>query len=125
MININLLIKLASLSDSYRNEFAYGSADKMVYIRKFSPTGKEMVLQNTLQGHENDVTCVKWNAVLDKWVTGSEDATIRVWVGGALNTSNAEATFVQSTFKDAKIFDNHPNPVILIFIRKLSLSTLR
>ena len=32
--------------------------------------------------------------------------------------SNVEA-------KDAKIFDNHPNSVMLVLIRKLSLSTLR
>lgn len=63
-----------------RNEVAYSSTDKMCYIRKFSTNGVDMVLLNTLQGHEADVTCVKWNHVLDKWVTGSEDATIRVWV---------------------------------------------
>ena len=27
--------------------------------------------------------------------------------------------------KDAKIYDNHKNPVMLIYIRKLSLSTHR
>ena len=27
-------------------------------------------------------TCrkVRWNAVLSKWITGSEDGTIRIWV---------------------------------------------
>ena len=33
-----------------------------------------------------------------------------------LNPSNAEATFVQSN-KDAKTFENHLNPVMLVFIR--------
>ena len=27
--------------------------------------------------------------------------------------------------KDAKFFENHPNPVLLVFIEKFSLSTLR
>ena len=33
-----------------------------------------------------------------------------------LNPSNAEATFVKK-HKDAKIFENHLNPVMLVFIR--------
>ena len=37
------------------------------------------------------------------------------------NPSNAEATFIQST----RIFENHLNPVMLVFIGKLLLSTLR
>ena len=41
-----------------------------------------------------------------------------------INPSNAEATFVQK-HKDAKILGNHPNLVMLVFIRKLTLSTLR
>ena len=63
-----------------RNEFAYSSSDKMVYIRKFSTNGVDMVLLNTLQGHFGEVTAVKWNDVKEKWVTGSEDGTIRIWV---------------------------------------------
>lgn len=61
-------------------EFAYSSSDKMVYIRKFSTTGSKMTLVNTLQGHEAEVTCVQWNSITQKWITGSEDATIRIWV---------------------------------------------
>ena len=61
-------------------EFAYSCADKMVYIRKFSLTGSKMTLTNTLQGHEAEVTCVKWNGICNKWVTGSEDGTVRIWV---------------------------------------------
>ena len=41
-----------------------------------------------------------------------------------LNPSNAEATIVPK-HKDPKIFENHLNPVILVFIGKLSLSTPR
>ena len=41
-----------------------------------------------------------------------------------LNHSNAEATFIQS-YKNTKIVENHLNPVMLVFIGKLSLSTLR
>ena len=42
-----------------------------------------------------------------------------------VNPSNAGATFIQSTHTVAKIFDNHLNPVMLVFIGKLSLSTFR
>ena len=63
-----------------RNEFAYSSADKLVYIRQFSPVGSEMKLKAILQGHESEVTQVRWNSIHKKWVTGSDDCTIRVWV---------------------------------------------
>jgi len=52
----------------------------MVYIRKFSTVGSEMILLNTLQGHFGEVVSVCWNPVKNVWVTGSDDATIRVWV---------------------------------------------
>ncbi|WAQ99882.1 MHCKB-like protein [Mya arenaria] len=68
-----------------RREFAYASSDKMVYIRKFSTTGSKMTLVNTLQGHDAEVTCVCWNTILTKWVTGSDDGTIRIWSGSGLN----------------------------------------
>ena len=41
-----------------RNEFAYSSTDKLVYIRKFAKTGSEMKMVAVLQGHEGDVTQV-------------------------------------------------------------------
>ena len=41
-----------------------------------------------------------------------------------LNPSNAKATFIQSTMTQKKI-ENHLNPVMLVFIGKLSLSTVR
>lgn len=62
-----------------RNEFAYASSDKLVYIRQFSDRGAEMTLSAVLQGHEAEVTQVRWNAVLTRWITGSEDGTIRIW----------------------------------------------
>ncbi|XP_048588846.1 probable U3 small nucleolar RNA-associated protein 13 isoform X2 [Nematostella vectensis] len=62
-----------------RDEFAYASSDKLVYIRRFSDKGREMKLLAVLQGHEADVTQVRWSSVRNKWVTGSEDGTIRVW----------------------------------------------
>ena len=40
------------------------------------------------------------------------------------NPSNAEATFV-SMHKNAKIYENHRSPVVLVLIGKLSPSTLR
>ena len=42
-----------------------------------------------------------------------------------INPYNAEATFVQSRRIDAKIFENHWNPIILVFIGKFSPSTFR
>jgi len=38
-----------------RKEFAYSSADRMIYLRKFSPRGDEMPLQAVLQGQEEEV----------------------------------------------------------------------
>ena len=67
-------------SCDFRDEFAYCSADKLVYIRSFSEDGSEMKLKAVLQGHEAEVTQVRWNNIHQKWVTGSDDCTIRVWV---------------------------------------------
>ena len=64
-----------------RNEFACASGDKMVYIRRFSEKGSEMTLTNTLQGHDSEVTQVKWSSFGNNWITASEDGTIRLWVG--------------------------------------------
>ena len=41
-----------------------------------------------------------------------------------INPSDAEVSFVQC-IKKAKHYENHLNPVMLVFIGKLSLSTLR
>lgn len=61
----------------------------MVYIRKFSTNGAKMTLVNTLQGHEGEVTCVRWNIHgKGSWVTGSEDGTIRIWVSVLINNIN-------------------------------------
>ncbi|XP_048258792.1 uncharacterized WD repeat-containing protein alr3466-like [Haliotis rufescens] len=68
-----------------KNEFAYASSDKMVYIRKFSTDGSKMTLVNTLQGHDGEITCVQWNPITSKWVTGSEDGTVRIWSGSGMN----------------------------------------
>jgi WD40 repeat protein len=39
-----------------------------------------MKLVATLSGHFSEVTQVKWNSFMKKWVTASEDGTIRTWV---------------------------------------------
>jgi WD40 repeat protein len=62
-----------------RGEYCYCSADKQAYVRKFSSNGSEMTLQVVLQGHEGDVTAVKWHAMNQNWITASEDRTIRIW----------------------------------------------
>ncbi len=62
-----------------RNEFAYCSADKQAYIRRFSPHGESMTLVAVLQGHEAEVTKIRWHKKGSMWVTASEDRTIRLW----------------------------------------------
>ncbi|RXM97499.1 Guanine nucleotide-binding protein subunit beta-like protein [Acipenser ruthenus] len=64
-----------------RNEFAYSSSDGLIYIRQFSPVGREMRLVSVLQGHQADITAIVWHHLSDKWISGSEDGTIRIWVG--------------------------------------------
>lgn len=43
-----------------------------------------MALSVVLQGHEADVTSVKWNKINQTWITGSEDRTVRVWPGDGI-----------------------------------------
>ncbi|MGH0118700.1 UNVERIFIED_CONTAM: hypothetical protein FKN15_027783 [Acipenser sinensis] len=62
-----------------RNEFAYSSSDGLIYIRHFSPVGREMRLVHVLQGHQADITAIVWHHLSDKWISGSEDGTIRIW----------------------------------------------
>ncbi len=63
------------------NTFAYSSTDSVCYIRKFSVRGGEMVLVDTLQGHRGEVNVICWHAKRSQWVSGGEDATVRIWVG--------------------------------------------
>jgi WD40 repeat protein len=62
------------------NNFGYASTDTMCYIRKFSTSGSEMLLENVLQGHKSEVNCIKWDSSNNTWITGGEDSTIRLWV---------------------------------------------
>ncbi|KAM4748795.1 uncharacterized protein WCC33_006185 [Rhinophrynus dorsalis] len=62
-----------------RKEFAYSSSDGKVYIRRFNTMSSQMTLVNILEGHEAEVTSVVWHHLLDKWISGSEDGTIRIW----------------------------------------------
>lgn len=62
-----------------RNEIAYASSDNIVYIRHFSNDGSLMHLRCTLEGHEQEISAVKWNPVYEKWVTASEDGIIKIW----------------------------------------------
>ncbi|CAF3091307.1 unnamed protein product [Rotaria socialis] len=60
--------------------FAYASSDMCVYVRKFSPKGSEMDLMYILQAKiDSEVTCVKWNFIMNQWVTGMENGEIRIW----------------------------------------------
>ena len=52
-----------------RDEFAYSSSDKLVYIRNFSENGSKMKLRAVLQGHEAEVSQVySFSMLLVKWV---------------------------------------------------------
>lgn len=62
------------------NVFGYATSDSMCYIRKFSTKGSEMVLVDTLQGHQSEVSCILWFDKKSRWITGGEDTTIRIWV---------------------------------------------
>ncbi|XP_075456977.1 uncharacterized protein LOC142495400 isoform X2 [Ascaphus truei] len=62
-----------------RKEFAYASSDGRVYIRRFATVSSEMTLVNILIGHEAEVTSIVWHHLIDKWISGSEDGTIRIW----------------------------------------------
>jgi WD40 repeat protein len=57
----------------------YSSSDTCAYIRKFDTSHNNLSLIAVLQGHLADVTCIKYNRVLNEWITGSEDKTIRIW----------------------------------------------
>ncbi|XP_040271611.1 uncharacterized protein LOC120987022 [Bufo bufo] len=62
-----------------RQEFAYSSSNGNIYIRHFGAVSSEMTLVDILRGHEAEVTSVVWHNLKDKWITGSEDGTIRIW----------------------------------------------
>lgn len=78
----------------------------MVYIRKFDTRGSHMVLTNTLQGHEGEVNCVAWNDICSKWVTASEDGTVRIWVSKHRLQENHQCKLC--------IFDDMPHNRMLI-----------
>jgi WD40 repeat protein len=60
-------------------EFGYASADRCAYIRRFNIDLSKAELRAVLQGHESDVTCIRWNKVNENWVTGSDDCSVRIW----------------------------------------------
>jgi len=62
-----------------RQEFAYSSADKLIYIRKFCIQPSNWRLLHVLQGHESEVSHIIWNSVSHAWVSGSDDCTLRTW----------------------------------------------
>ncbi|KAG8439324.1 hypothetical protein GDO86_005520 [Hymenochirus boettgeri] len=62
-----------------RKEFAYSSSDGNIYIRRFATISSQMSLVNVITGHEAEVTSIVWHHHLHKWISGSEDGTIRIW----------------------------------------------
>eukprot|EP00117_Sycon_ciliatum_P010053 scpid30218/ scgid12098/ Uncharacterized WD repeat-containing protein all2124 len=61
------------------NLFAYSSADKKAYIRKFARDGKKMLLEAELSGHRAEVTKICWNKFTQTWITSSADQTVAIW----------------------------------------------
>ena len=64
---------------SKHGTFAYSSSDKTTYLRRFSLEPSKMELLAILVGHTGEVTQVRWNEFCDRWVTSSEDGTVRIW----------------------------------------------
>jgi hypothetical protein len=64
-----------------RNQFAYASADRCVYVRRFSTNPGMMKLEAKCIGHNSEVTCVRWSKPRGCWVSGCEDGEIRLWSG--------------------------------------------
>jgi len=62
-----------------RQEFAYSSLDKQIYIRKFSINPDQWKLLHVLQGHDGEVTHLCWNPTYTQWVSGSDDCSIKTW----------------------------------------------
>jgi WD40 repeat protein len=54
------------------------SRDKNIWVWEFNPTTYEYECENILEGHTNDVKCVKW-IDYSTLVSASYDDTIRVW----------------------------------------------
>ncbi|MGH0117171.1 UNVERIFIED_CONTAM: hypothetical protein FKN15_029584 [Acipenser sinensis] len=75
-----------------RNEFAYSSTDGLIYIRHFSPVGREMRLVHVLQGHQADITAIVWHHLSDKLISGSEDGTIRIWSADGIQCEHTLVT---------------------------------
>ncbi|XP_064393022.1 uncharacterized protein LOC135340631 [Halichondria panicea] len=61
------------------DSIAYSMSNCIVYLRQFSTRQSEMKLTGKLEGHTGEVTQVRWNSFTEKWVTGSEDGTIKIW----------------------------------------------
>ncbi|RKP03096.1 hypothetical protein CXG81DRAFT_10019 [Caulochytrium protostelioides] len=59
--------------------FAYGSEDRVCYVRRLSTVGTEMTLVGMCIGHEAELSSVRWNPFTSQWITGSFDCTFRVW----------------------------------------------
>lgn len=58
---------------------AYSTSDSSIFLCPFSKKRTGLRVQATLKGHSGEVTQIKWNPFIGKWVSGSEDGTIRIW----------------------------------------------
>jgi len=65
--------------NGHNGTFAFSTANNHIFIHKWSSNYREIKLLQTLKGHWAEVSCVKWHSVIQRWVSGSEDGTIRVW----------------------------------------------
>nr|XP_056703346.1 uncharacterized protein LOC130475560 [Euleptes europaea] len=61
-----------------RREFALSSSTGRIFICAFNPHCANLVLLAEL-GHQASVVALVWHSLEDKWVSGSEDGSIRLW----------------------------------------------
>ncbi|XP_032996374.1 vegetative incompatibility protein HET-E-1-like [Lacerta agilis] len=62
-----------------RREFAFSSSTGRVFICAFNPHCADLVLLAELCGHKAAVVALVWHPLEDKWVSGAEDGSIRLW----------------------------------------------
>ncbi|XP_053155947.1 uncharacterized protein LOC128346552 [Hemicordylus capensis] len=62
-----------------RREFAFSSSTGSIFICAFNPHCADLVLLAELCGHKAAVVALVWHPLEDKWVSGDEDGSIRLW----------------------------------------------
>ncbi|KAJ7316603.1 hypothetical protein JRQ81_002765 [Phrynocephalus forsythii] len=64
---------------SKRRKFAFSSSTGGIYICAFNPLSANLVILAELCGHRATVVALAWHPLEDRWVSGDEDGSIRLW----------------------------------------------